>query len=150
MALGGLAPTLPETKRAFGSRPARALGPEDPAAPPTPRDDLYNPGVMLLLHRTRMAAVVVMVAALLASPFLDEVGLCGHGGCPEAFQSSHAAPAGPSGACLAAVLVAAGAAAPAFFASLGGRRPARHQRPPEAHLPPESPPPQFLRALPSH
>ena len=105
---------------------------------------------MFLLRRTRMAALVVMVAALLASPFLDEVGLCGHGGCPEASQSTHAAHAGPSGACLAAVLVAAGAAAPALFASPGGRRPFRQQRPTEAHLPPESPPPQLFRALPSH
>ena len=113
-------------------------------------DGLYNPGVMLLLRRTRMAALVVMVAALLASPFLDEVGLCGHGGCPEASQSSHAAHAGASSACLAAVLVATGAAASAFFASLGGRRPVRQQRPAEAHLPPELPPPQLFRALPSH
>lgn len=105
---------------------------------------------MLLLRRTRMAALAIMVAALLASPFLDEVGLCGHGGCPEASQSTHAAHAGPAGACLAAVLVAAGAAAPAFFAPLGGRRPGRQQRPTEAHLPPESPPPQVLWALPSH
>lgn len=112
---------------------------------------MYNPGVMLLLRRTRMAALlVVMAAALLASPFLDEVGLCGHGGCPEASQSTHAAHAGLSGACLAAVLVAAGAAAAAFFASLRGRLPARQQRPTEAHLPPELPPPQFLWALPSH
>ena len=106
---------------------------------------------MSFVKRMQLAAFVVLVAAVLAShPFLEEAGLCGHGGCPEASQSSHVTHAAPSLACLAAVLVAAGAAAPAFFASLGGRRPVRQQRPTEAHLPPEPPPPQLFRALPSH
>ena len=108
---------------------------------------------MSFLKHTQLAAFVVLVAAVLAShPYLEEAGLCGHGGCPEASQSSHATHAthaGPSGACLAAVLAAAGASVPAFFAFLKGRA-VRQRRPAEAYLVPEPPPPRVPRALPSH
>ena len=101
--------------------------------------------------RALLVAAVVLVATFSTSdPYLEGLGLCGHGGCPEASQSSHIAHSGSSGACLAAVLVAAGVAGPAFFAGLGLGRATRQQRPSEAYLPPDPPPPRVSLALPSH
>ena len=100
--------------------------------------------------RRALVALVVVVGAFLAShPYLEEAGLCGHGGCPDASPSSHVSHVGPSGACLAAVLVAAAVAGPAFFAALGLGGAASQRRPSETYLPPEPPPPQALLALPS-
>ncbi len=97
--------------------------------------------------RTQLAAFVVLVAAFLAShPYLEGAGLCGHGGCPEATQSSHAAHAASSAGCVAAVLAAAGGATVAFFASFGLGRSPRQRRPAEAFLPPDPPPPRAALA----
>ena len=105
---------------------------------------------MPFARRALLVLLVVAIAAFSSSdPYLEGLGLCGHGGCPEASQSSHVVHSGSSGACLAAVLVAAGVAGPAFFAGLGLGRATRQRRPAEAYLPPDPPPPQVPLALPS-
>ena len=99
--------------------------------------------MVLMLYRAHLVALAVLVAAFVAlHPYLDEAGLCGLGGCPEASQSSHETHVGFSTACLFAVLVAWGARAlaPAWF--LGRRRAADPLRPTEAHLSPDPPPPR--------
>lgn len=94
------------------------------------------------IHPTAVAVLLaVLVAAFVALyPLLD----CGPGGCPEVSQSSHAAHAGLSTACLAAVLGGSGVAAPIFLPFLGRRRIADQRRPVETYLSPEAPPPQVL------
>ncbi|QIN85357.1 hypothetical protein GBA63_21820 (plasmid) [Rubrobacter tropicus] len=97
--------------------------------------------------RALLVLLVVAIAAFSSSdPYLEGLGLCGHGGCPEASHVSHV---GSSGACLAAVLVAAAVAGPAFFAALALGRAGRERRPAETFLPPDPPPPRVLLALPS-
>lgn len=103
-------------------------------------------------RRTLAAALAVVLVVLIATfsgsdPYLEGLGLCGHGGCPEA---SHVVHSSSSGACLAAVLVTAGVAGLAYFAALGLGRAARQQRPAEAYLSPDPPPPRAPLALPSH
>jgi hypothetical protein len=94
-----------------------------------------------MLGRAHLIALVVLVATFVAlHPYLDEAGLCGLGGCPEASQFSHAAHAGLSTACLVAVVVASGARPRASF--FGRRRAADPLRPTEAYLPPDTPPPR--------
>jgi hypothetical protein len=98
----------------------------------------------LTLHRTHLVVITVLVAAFVAlHPYLDEAGLCGFGECPEASQSSPAAHAGFSSACLLAVLVASPAAL-AFASFFGCRRAADHPLLTEAYLAPEPPPPRSL------
>ena len=89
-------------------------------------------------------SVLLVFVFLVSHPYLEGAGLCDDGGCPPATQLSHATHAESSG-CPAAVLAAAGAAAPALFAFVGCRRAARERRPLEAYLPPEPPPPRFFR-----
>lgn len=92
----------------------------------------------------------LVIFAILASafltlhPYLDEAGLCGAGGCPEASQSSsHTAHSTSfTTACLAAVLAASGAAALAFAPFFVSLRAADHRRPVEAYLSLDTPPPQ--------
>ncbi|QIN84515.1 hypothetical protein GBA63_19100 [Rubrobacter tropicus] len=93
------------------------------------------------------ASVLLVFVFLVSHPYLEGAGLCDDGGCPPATQLSHATHAEPSSSCPAAVLAAAGAAAPAFFAFVGCRRASRQRRPLEAYLPPEPPPPRLPRAL---
>jgi hypothetical protein len=101
----------------------------------------YTLAVMSYLRCTCLVAIAVLVAAFVALyPLLD----CGPGGCPEVSQTSHAAHAGLSTACLAAVLVGLSVAAPIFFPSLGRRRIANPRRPIETYLSPEAPPPRVL------
>jgi hypothetical protein len=91
-----------------------------------------------------LVALAVLVAAFLVlHPYLDEAGLCGLGGCPEASQSSHGGHAGFSNTCLVAVL-ATFPAALAFASFFGRRRAADHPRPIEAYLSPDPPPPRLL------
>lgn len=112
------------------------------------RPPVYNEPALVTLRRSYFVfALAVLVAAFLAlHPYLDAAGLCDLGGCPEASQSSsHAAHGmGTSATCLAAVLVASGAAALAFASLLGRRRVADQHRPAEAYLSPDTPPPQIL------
>jgi hypothetical protein len=89
-----------------------------------------------------LVTLAVFVAAFMTvHPYLDEAGLCGLGGCPEASQSSHAAHSGFSTTCLVAVL-AASSAALAFAPFFGRRRTTGHPLLTEAYLPPEPPPPR--------
>ncbi|MDP9479826.1 MAG: hypothetical protein M3R38_29895 [Actinomycetota bacterium] len=94
---------------------------------------------------TLPTALALLLAVLVATfvalyPLLD----CGPEGCPEASQASHAAHAGLSTACLAAVLVGSGAAAPIFRPFVGRRRITNPRRPVETYLSPEAPPPRVL------
>jgi hypothetical protein len=96
-----------------------------------------------MLGRAHLVALVVLVVAFVAfHPYLDEAGLCGLGGCPEASQTSHAAHVGFSTACLFAVLVTSGARALASASFFGRRRAADPLRPTEAYLSPDPPPPR--------
>lgn len=99
---------------------------------------------MSYARSTHPTALAVLLAVLVAAfvvlyPLLD----CGPEGCPEVSQSSHAAHAGLSTACLAAVLVGSGVAAPIFLPFLGRRRITNPRRPVETYLSPEAPPPRL-------
>lgn len=95
--------------------------------------------------RLLIALAVVVVAFVVAHPYLDGAGLCGAGGCPEPSQSSsHAAHAGFSAVCMAAVLVASGTSVLAFASLLGRRFIGDHRRLVETYLSPDTPPPQVL------
>lgn len=98
----------------------------------------YTLAVMPSLRCTCLVAIGVLVAVFVALyPLLD----CGPGGCPEA---SHAAHAGLSTACLAALLAGSSAAAPIFFSFLGQHGITNSRRPIETYLSPEAPPPRVL------
>jgi hypothetical protein len=100
----------------------------------------YTLAVMSSSYRTCLVTIALLVAAFVALyPLLD----CGPGGCPEILQASHAAHAGLSTACLAAVLVGS-LAAPAFASFSGRRRPVNQRRPAAAYLSPNTPPPRVL------
>ncbi len=95
-----------------------------------------------MLGRAHLVALVVLVAAFVAlHPYLDEAGLCGLGGCPEASQFSHTAHTSFSTACLVAVLVVASTAL-AFTSLFGRRRTTNHPLLTEAYLSPDPPPPR--------
>ena len=97
----------------------------------------------LTLHRTYLLVLAVLVAALVAlHPYLDEAGLCGLGGCPDASQSSHEAHVGFSTTCLVVVLVGFSVLPSASAAFFGRRRAADPLRPTEARLSPDPPPPR--------
>jgi hypothetical protein len=107
----------------------------------------YNPLALMSGRAQLLVALAILVAAFVAlHPYLDEAGLCGLGGCPDASQSSHAAHGGFSTACLVAVLVASPAAY-AFASSLGRRRAYDQPGLTETYLSPDPPPP---RVSPSH
>ncbi len=102
----------------------------------------YNESVMKNSSHARLTiALAVLVAAFVALyPLLD----CGPGGCPEVSQASHAAHAGLSTACLAALLAGSSAAAPIFLSFLGQHGVTNSRRPIETYLSPEAPPPRVL------
>lgn len=106
----------------------------------------YNGCALLPSYRTYLHfALAILVAAFVSfHPYLDAAGLCGSGGCPKPSHSSHATHVGFSTTCLAAVLVASGAAVFALASSLGRRRVAEHRRPVEPYLSPDTPPPRVL------
>jgi hypothetical protein len=89
-----------------------------------------------------LVALAVLVAVFVAlHPYLDEAGLCGLGGCPEASQGSQSAHASSSTACLLAVLVASPTVL-ALASFVGRRRTTDHPLLTEAYLPLEPPPPR--------
>lgn len=95
-------------------------------------------------HRVSLVLLTSLVAAFVAlHPYLDPLGLCGSGGCPEA-QPSHAAHTGFSNLCLGAALVGSVAVASSFVPLSGGRRAADHRRPVQAFFAPDTPPPRPL------
>jgi hypothetical protein len=97
----------------------------------------------LTLHRAHLVVIMVLVTAFVAlHPYLDEAGLCGLGGCPEASQSSHAAHSSFSTICLVAVLATSAAGVLDFASFFGRRRVDDHPRPTEAYLSPDPPPPR--------
>jgi hypothetical protein len=104
---------------------------------------VYNPVAVSSLRHTHLAVLALLIAAFVTLyPLMD----CGLGGCPEAWQSTHAAHSGLSSSCLVAVLIASLAplASTSFF---GRRRAADDPRLGEACLSPDPPPTGFLRAF---
>jgi hypothetical protein len=101
--------------------------------------------MVLTARHTYLLALAMLVAAFVAlHPYLDEAGLCGFGGCPEASQqSSHAAHTSFSTTCLAAVLAASGARTLAFASFFGRRRGTDYPRPTETYLSLDPPPPRI-------
>ncbi len=129
-----------ERENPLGSTPRfrEDRNPNEPTCRPMSN---YNESVMKNSSHARLTiALAVLVAVFVALyPLLD----CGPEGCPEVSQSSHAAHAGLSTACLAAVLVGSGVAAPIFLPFLGRRRITNPRRPVETYLSPEAPPPRL-------
>jgi hypothetical protein len=87
---------------------------------------------------------VVLVAAFMSlHPYLDEAGLCGLGGCPEASQVSNTAHTSFSTVCLVAVLAASVAGVLAFASFFDRRRVDDHPWPIEAYISLDPPPPRI-------
>lgn len=104
----------------------------------------YNESALLPLRCTYLTFALAILVTVFVSfhPYFDVAGLCGLGGCPEPSQSS--SPTAHSTGCVAAVLVASGAAALAFASFFGRLRAADHRRPAETYLSPDTPPPRVL------
>jgi hypothetical protein len=97
----------------------------------------------LTLQRAHLVVIMGLVAAFVAlHPYLDEAGLCGLGGCPEASQVSHTAHTSFSTICLAAVLAASAVGVLAFASFYRRRRVDDFPRPTETYLSPDPPPPR--------
>jgi hypothetical protein len=97
----------------------------------------------LNLHRAHLVVIMVLVAVFVAlHPYLDEAGLCGLGGCPDASQVSHTAHTSFSTICLVAVLAASATGALAFASFFDRRRADDSPWPTEAYLSPDPPPPR--------
>ena len=105
----------------------------------------YTLDAMPCSRRTLFVLFAVLLTAFVTlHPYLDGAGLCDHGGCPEASQSSHAVHVSVSTACVAAVFVAPFGAALAFARFSGRRRVDDEWRPDETFLSPDTPPPRVL------
>lgn len=95
-------------------------------------------------RRTYLFSVAALVAAFMVLyPYLDGMGLCISGGCPEASQASHHTVSG--GLMTACLLVAAvlGSTPVVFaFAVFRGRPVDAFVRPAQLYLSPELPPPR--------
>jgi amino acid transporter len=90
-----------------------------------------------------LLAIAALVAAFVALyPYLDGMGVCVSGGCPEASQTSHTATGGLATACLLVAAVLASTPAVSAFAAFGGRPAAASVRPAQHYLSPEPPPPK--------
>ncbi len=97
----------------------------------------------LNLRRTYLLVIAALVAAFVALyPYLDGMGVCVSGGCPEVSQSSHTATGGLATACMLVAAVLAGTPAVFAFAALRGRPAAASVRPAQLYLSPEPPPPK--------
>lgn len=103
--------------------------------------DRYDVSVMSVRRRT----LVVMLAALVAGfvafyPYLDGLGYCDSGGCPEISHVDAPASGGVAVGALVAVLV--GSTSIAASGSFYRRRDGSHRQPDQLHLSPEAPPPR--------
>jgi hypothetical protein len=96
------------------------------------------------MSRTLLIALAVLVAAFVSLySYLDSVGYCAGGGCPEMAQTSHAtASAGFSAACLVVAVLAIYYLAVRAVAALRTRRAANQSPPGKLHLSPDPPPPR--------
>ncbi len=99
---------------------------------------------ILSMRRPLLLFIAVLLAAFVASyPYLDGMGLCVSGGCPDAQQASSAISGGLSGACL---LVAVLGSTPAVvaFALFRGSPFSANRHPTQLYFSPEPPPPRDL------
>lgn len=97
------------------------------------------------MRRSLLLFLAVLLAAFVAFyPYLDGMGLCVSGGCPDAQQaSSSTTPGGFSGVCLLVAVL--GSSAGMIVLTLGRMWPATTgRRLTQLYLPPDPPPPRFL------
>ena len=112
------------------------------------RTQLYNL-TSVSLRRTHLIALGLLLVLLVALyPQLESMGACEGGGCPPAAQSSQAASASLTVACVGAAVLATASAGAVFSPSLGRLLfAAAEQRPHQLYLAPEPPPPRLLSNL---
>jgi hypothetical protein len=96
------------------------------------------------MRRPLLLFLAVLLAAFVASyPYLDGMGLCVSGGCPDAQQASSTTPGGLSGACLLVAVLGSSVGVAAFTLSRIRPRTAV-RRITQLYLTPDPPPPRFL------
>lgn len=93
-----------------------------------------------------LLVLAVIVAAFVAFyPYLDGMGFCDDGGCPEISQSSPTTSVGFSAVCCPLAVLALGSAAFAFVSFRGQRTVADHPRLIGLYLSPDPPPPRVFQ-----
>lgn len=108
----------------------------------------YNPANVSPRPTLMIFLGLLLVLLVAFYPQLEAMGACEGGGCPPAAQSSQAASASLTVACVGAAVLATASAGAVFSPSLGRLLfAAAEQRPHQLYLAPEPPPPRLLSNL---